>query len=58
MDKAMWLAYFKCDVDHGHRNDHDHATRPKLHCTAREEVKLVKQWKKEKFHRGRRAMEK
>ena len=39
-------------------NDHNHATRPKLHCTAREEVKLVMQWKKEMFHRGRRAVEK
>ena len=39
-------------------NDHDHATRLKSHCTAREEVKWVVQWKKEMFYRGRRAMEK
>ena len=55
MDQAIWPTHFKSAVDHGHkdsRNDHDHAMRPTLHCTAREEIKLVMQWKKEMFHRA------
>ena len=42
MDQAMaW-----CDVARVTGTGNDHATQPKLHCTAREEVKLILQWKK------------
>ena len=46
----LWPAYYKCDVRRSLIiQGNDHVTQPKLHCTAREEVKFVVQWKKEMY---------
>ena len=53
----LWPAYYKRDVDQGHHGMIIRHNQSYVHCTTREEVKLVVQWKKEMCHRGRRAME-
>ena len=43
------LLTFKCDSIYIIDTGNNLATRPKSHCTIREEVKLVLQWKKEVY---------